>query len=70
MENEEAACLGAAILAGAATGIYSNLKEAAAKLSKVKKRIEPEKDNKLVYQNAYSRYLDLYNSLQNMFEKV
>jgi len=70
MENEEAACLGAAILAGAATGIYSNLKEAAAKLSKVKKQIEPEKDNKLVYQNAYSRYLDLYNSLQNMFEKV
>jgi len=69
MQNEEAACLGAAILAGVATGIYPNLKEAVAKISQVKKRIEPKRDNKLVYQNAYSRYLNLYNSMQNMFEK-
>lgn len=69
MQNEEAACLGAAMLAGVATGIYPNLKEAAEKMVRVKNRIEPQKDNKLVYQNAYSRYLDLYKSLLGMFEK-
>ena len=69
MQNEEAACLGAAMLAGVATGIYPNLKEAAAKMVQVNKRIEPQKDNTMVYQKAYRRYLDLYNSLLGMFEK-
>ena len=69
MQNEEAASLGAAMLAGVATGIYPNLKEAAAKMVQVNKRIEPQKDNTMVYQKGYRRYLDLYNSLLGMFEK-
>jgi xylulokinase len=69
MQNEEAACLGAAMLAGVATGIYPNLKVTASKMVQVKKRIKPQKDNKLAYQKAYRYYLDLYNSLLGMFEK-
>jgi D-xylulose kinase len=69
MKNEEAACLGAAMLAGVATGIYPNLKEAAEKMVQVKKRIEPQKDNAVVYKKAYQHYSDLYNSLLGMFKK-
>lgn len=69
MENEEAACLGAAMLAGVATGIYPNLKEVAVKMVQVKKRVEPNKDNKNIYSQAYKNYLNLYKSLINMFEK-
>jgi xylulokinase len=69
MQNEEAACLGAAMLAGVATGIYPNLKVAADRMVQVKKKIEPQKDNELAYQKAYRHYLDLYNSLLGMFEK-
>jgi hypothetical protein len=35
----------------------------------VKKRIEPQKDNAIIYQKDYDRYLDLYNFLLGMFEK-
>jgi len=69
MQNEEAACLGAAILAGVATGIYPNLKKAVVKMVKIKKRIEPQKDNIAVYKTSYRHYLDLYNSLLGMFKK-
>lgn len=52
-----------------ATGIYPSLSEAAAKMVQIKKRIEPQKDNAIIYQKDYDRYLDLYNSLLDMFEK-
>ncbi|MBA7518119.1 Xylulose kinase [subsurface metagenome] len=69
MQNEEAACLGAAMLAGVATGIYPNLKTASDRMVQVKKKIVPQKDNKLAYQKAYQYYLDLYNSLLGMFKE-
>ena len=69
MQNKEASCLGAAMLAGVAIGIYPNLKKAVEKMVRVKKRIEPQKDNEPAYQKAYHYYLDLYNSLPGMFEK-
>jgi xylulokinase len=42
MENEEAACLGAAMLAGVATGIYPNLKVATKKMVNIKKQVKPK----------------------------
>jgi len=69
MQNEEAACLGAAMLAGVATGIYPNLKEAAEKMVRIKNRVEPQKDNAMIYKKAYQHYLDLYNFLLGMFKK-
>lgn len=69
MENEEAACLGAAMLAGVATGIYSNLKVATKKMVSIKKKVKPNKANMDIYKQGYKRYTSLYNSLLDMFKK-
>ncbi len=69
MENEEAACLGAAMLAGVATGMFSNLPEAVQKLVVLKRRFDPNPDHFAVYTSVYNRYVDLYNSLVPLFER-
>lgn len=69
MENEEAACLGAAMLAGVATGIYPNLKVATKKMVNIKKQVKPNKANMDTYKQGYKRYTSLYNSLIEMFKK-
>ena len=69
MENEEAACLGAAMLAGVATGIYPNLKVATKKMVSIKKQVKPNKANMDTYKQGYKRYTSLYNSLLDMFKK-
>ena len=69
MENEEAACLGAAMLAGVATGIYPNLKDATKKMVSIKKQVKPNKANMDIYKQGYKRYTSLYNSLLDMFKE-
>ncbi len=67
-ENEEAATLGAAILAGKAVGCYAGIEEAAAQMVKIKERFEPNPANANAYQNAYQAYIRLYDSLCPLFE--
>jgi xylulokinase len=43
--NEEAATLGAAILAGKAVGLYSSVEEAAERMIQIKQRFEPNAAN-------------------------
>ena len=62
MKNEEAGCLGAAILAGVATVIQS-VEDAVAKVVAIDDRIEPDPNNARVYDKAFDRYISLYNSL-------
>ena len=69
MKNEEAACLGAAILAGTAVGIYSNIDEACEKMIAVKERFEPNPANFKIYEKTYQNYIQLYNELCPMFQK-
>jgi sugar (pentulose or hexulose) kinase len=69
MENEEAACLGAAMLAGVATGMFSNLPEAVQKLVVLKRRFDPNPDHFAVYTSVYNRYVELYKSLVRLFEQ-
>jgi xylulokinase len=66
--NEEAATLGAAILAGKAVGIYSSVEEAAEKMIQIKERFEPAAENRAVYDDAFSTYLKLYDALCPVFE--
>jgi xylulokinase len=66
-KNEEAACLGAAILAGKAVGIYKSLNDATSRMVSIKKRFEPNPDNKMVYDAAYRKYVRLYEDLCDMF---
>ncbi len=67
--NEEAATLGAAILAGKAVGLYSSIAEAAGQMVQIKERFEPEPANYPVYDEAYGIYVKLYDSLCPLFEQ-
>lgn len=66
--NEEAATLGAAILAGKAIGLYSSVEEAAEKMIQVKERFEPNPANREIYDAAFGTYVKLYDALCPLFE--
>jgi xylulokinase len=66
--NEEAATLGAAILAGKAVGLYASIEEAARQMVQVKERFEPTPENFALYDEAYRTYVQLYNRLCHLFE--
>jgi sugar (pentulose or hexulose) kinase len=65
--NEEAATLGAAILAGKAVGLYSSIKEAAGQMVQIKDRFEPNPANRGVYEETYHTYVELYNQSCPLF---
>ncbi|TFG59593.1 MAG: hypothetical protein E4H36_13520, partial [Spirochaetales bacterium] len=67
MENEEAACLGAAIIAGAGVGIFTNLSDACSRMVQVKSKFEPNGRNSAVYAEYFKKYCALYESLTGMF---
>ena len=67
--NEEAATLGAAILAGKAVGIYSSVAEAVGQMVQIRERFEPASDNAAVYDSNFRTYVDLYNALCPLFSK-
>jgi D-xylulose kinase len=67
--NEEAATLGAAILAGKAVGLYSSIPEAVEQMVQIKGRFEPGKENRAVYDKAFATYIDLYNALCPLFSE-
>jgi len=69
MENEEAACLGAAILAGLAVGMFKSLEEACKKMAIVKERFEPNSANFKVYAKTYENYVKLYEDLCDLFSQ-
>jgi xylulokinase len=66
-ENEEAACLGAAILAGSATGVYGSVEKACKDMVKIKDRFTPNIANSKVYQGTYANYVRLYHDLTDMY---
>jgi xylulokinase len=67
--NEEAATLGAAILAGKAIGLYSSVEEAVGQMVQIKERFEPTRVNMPVYDASFKTYVDLYNALCPLFSK-
>jgi len=68
-KNEEAACLGAAILAGTAVGMYQSIDEACERMVAVKERFEPNPANSEIYDMAYRNYTQLYSDLCAMFQR-
>jgi xylulokinase len=66
--NEEAATLGAAILAGKAVGLYSGVEEAAGRMIQIKERFEPNPGNRAVYDETFHTYVKLYEALCPLFE--
>jgi xylulokinase len=68
-ENEEAACLGAGILAGKAVGMFPSIEQAVSEMVVLKERFQPNPDNAAVYAAMYARYCELYENLRGLFEK-
>lgn len=66
--DEDAACMGAAMLAGKAVGVYKDIEEAADRLVKIREKFEPNEKNFESYQNLYKKYVKLYESLLELFE--
>ena len=60
LENEETACLGSAILAGTATGVYESIEKACDIAVKKNKVYAPGGDD---YTDCYNRYLELDKKL-------
>jgi xylulokinase len=59
----EAACLGAALLAGVAAGVYPDMATAVISTVSVQQRIEPQLDGMSVYEERYRLYRQLYPTL-------
>jgi len=70
MRVSEAVCLGAAILAGAATGRYTSAQEAALKLSKVERTYRPDAKKSAVYAERFARYRELYPALKDWLHTI
>jgi len=63
-EVREAACLGAALLAGIATGVYRDAGEAVARTVRSGAAIAPEPDLAAAYAEQLARYRELYPALK------
>jgi len=68
VNTEETAALGAALLAGVATGAFSSLEKAVKSMVSVKEQFAPSEGNKRVYDEGYVKYVKLYSSLEPLFE--
>jgi len=64
----ESACLGAAILAGKAIGIFPDIEIACNEMISEKERFYPNPDNEEIYKKGYLFYKKLFKDLESMFE--
>jgi len=70
MKVHEAACLGAAILAGSASGIYSSVEEGVENTVKLEKVYEPDEKMYRLYEEKYSIYKGIYDILRDVNKKL
>lgn len=68
--GEDAAVRGDAMLAGVAVGAFRDLADAEAALVVTGARFEPEPANRGAYDNAYDRYVRLFEALRPEFERA
>lgn len=68
LNSSEASCLGAGITAAVGAGWYKTFKEAADKMSAIKKIIKPDMQNLKKYQKLYPVYKKIYPALKNVWE--
>jgi xylulokinase len=59
----EAACLGAALLAGVAAGTYPDLAAAVARTVHVERRVEPQAESVAAYDERHQLYRRMYPTL-------
>ena len=66
----EAACLGAALLAGTASGIYPDLATAVASAVQFPRRVEPQPDMLAAYDRRFRVYRQLYPRLIELQRQI
>jgi len=69
LEGEDAAVRGDAMLAGVAVGVYPDLAAAAAAFVAPGARFEPDPATRAAYDDAYDRYVRLFDALRPEFER-
>jgi xylulokinase len=62
----DAACLGAALLAGVGIGIYPNVEQAVLKTVKMQRRIEPDAESVKAYERRFRIFEKLYPALKDI----
>jgi xylulokinase len=70
MRVSEAACLGAAILAGTAFGRYRSARQASLEISKVERTYRPDAKRAKVYRDRFVKYRDLYPTLKGWLHRI
>ncbi|MCL2249036.1 MAG: xylulokinase [Oscillospiraceae bacterium] len=70
IQNREGPALGAAILAGVGTGLYSSVSEACKSIIKTNPSQDPIKENSTKYEDYYKLYCDLYPAMKDSFGKL
>lgn len=67
---EQGSALGAAMLAGFGTGVYSDISEAVEQVVSVEEQIEPRRGDDLPYSNIYPIYRKLYRQNRDLFSEL
>jgi xylulokinase len=70
MRVSEAACLGAAILAGTATGVYRSAAEAALGISRIQRTYRPDPRRARIYRERLPLYRQLYPALRELLHEM
>ncbi|MBP3209632.1 MAG: carbohydrate kinase, partial [Oscillospiraceae bacterium] len=65
--SDTATTLGAAILAGVGSGVYSSYREAVERTVSVRRTYTPDPEKHAVYQERLELYLALYRNLERIF---
>jgi len=66
----EAACLGAALLAGTAVGIYSDLENAVGRAVRPQMHVEPQAESSRAYESRYELYRQVYPTLIPLLRRL
>jgi sugar (pentulose or hexulose) kinase len=64
IHSSEAACSGAAILAGVGCKVFSSIEDGCLKLVRLNKNFLPDPANQQVYQQVYQKYIRLYEQMK------
>lgn len=66
----EAACLGAALLAGVAAGVYPDIPTAVDRVTETSRQIHPNNERQAAYDRRYALYCQLYPTLKPLLHQL
>ncbi|MDP8219010.1 MAG: FGGY family carbohydrate kinase [Candidatus Theseobacter exili] len=66
-EVEEAAALGAAVLAAVGSGYFASIEEGCKHFVRFNETFEPDKNKANIYDDCYNNYVKLYERVENLF---